>query len=81
MRFRNGVLWLVLLAASGGVQASDEVRTLVGTVFEDGDGDGRQGRGERGIAGVALSNGRTLAITDARGRYRLPVSPGQTVFA
>lgn len=81
MRFRNGVLWLALLAASGRVQAFDEVRTLAGTVFDDRDGDGRQGRGEPGIAGVALSNGRALAISDARGRYRLPVSPGQTVFA
>ena len=68
MRFRNGVLWLVLLAAIGSVQAFDDVRTLAGTVFEDRDGDGRQGRGEPGIAGVALSNGRTLAVTDARGR-------------
>ncbi len=81
MRFRNGVLWLALLATSGGVQALEEVRTLAGTVFEDRDGDGRQGRGEPGIVGVALSNGRALAISDARGRYRLPVSPGQTVFA
>jgi len=54
---------------------------LTGTVFEDLNGDGRHGRGEPGIVGVALSNGRTLAITDAQGHYRLPVSPGQTVFA
>jgi C terminal of Calcineurin-like phosphoesterase/Calcineurin-like phosphoesterase len=81
MRFRSGVLWLGVLAAAGSTQAFDDVRTLAGTVFDDRDGNGRQGRGEPGIAGVALSNGRVLAITDDRGRYRLPVSPGQTVFA
>ncbi|MEQ1512581.1 MAG: calcineurin-like phosphoesterase family protein [Lysobacteraceae bacterium] len=81
MRFRSGVLWLGMLAVAGTTQAFDDVRTLAGTVFDDRDGNGRQGRGEPGIAGVALSNGRTLAITDDRGRYRLPVSPGQTVFA
>lgn len=81
MRFRRSVLLVGLLAAAVGVQAFDDVRMLAGTVFEDRDHDGRQGRGEPGIAGVALSNGRALAITDDRGRYRLPVSPGQTVFA
>ena len=81
MRFRTGVLWWGLFAAAGSAQAFDDARTLAGTVFEDRDSDGRQGRSEPGIAGVALSNGRTLAITDARGRYRLPVLPGQTAFA
>jgi hypothetical protein len=81
MRFPGGLLLLGAFAAAGSAQASDDARTLVGTVFEDRDSDGYQGRDEPGIAGVALSNGRALAITDDRGRYRLPVLPGQTVFA
>jgi hypothetical protein len=66
---------LLMAAGNGGAQ------TLTGTVFDDRDGDGRQDRGESGIADVALSNGRVLVSTDAHGRCRLPVSPGQTVFA
>lgn len=81
MRLCKGVLLLVCLAATTSAQAFDDARALTGTVFDDRDGDGRQGRGEPGIAGVALSNGRTLAITDDRGRYCLQVSRGQTVFA
>lgn len=81
MRLCKGVLCLGVLVACTHVQAFDSAGTLTGTVFEDRDGDGRQGRAEPGIAGVALSNGRALAITDGRGRYRLSVSPGQTVFA
>lgn len=81
MRFGKSQLLLGFALAVGRAQAFDDARTLAGTVYEDRDGDGRQGRSEPGIAGVALSNGRTLAITDAKGHYRLPVSPGQTVFA
>lgn len=81
MRLCKGVLCLGVLVACTHVQAFDSAGMLTGTVFEDRDGDGRQGRAEPGIAGVALSNGRALAITDGRGRYRLSVSPGQTVFA
>ena len=77
MRFRGGVLMLGLLAFAAHAHA----QALSGTVFDDRDGDGRQDRSEPGIANAALSNGRAVVITDARGRYRLPVSPGQTVFA
>jgi uncharacterized repeat protein (TIGR01451 family) len=53
--------------------------TIVGRVFEDTDGDGRQGRDEAGIAGarVALDEG-TFAVTDVNGLYHFPaVMPGQ----
>ena len=90
MRFRNSMRWnsmmwmglgLAALTACAHAQTSAASVTLTGTVFDDRNGDGRRGRGEPGIADVAMSNGRALAITDAQGRYRLPVSPGQTVFA
>ncbi|MDO5501170.1 MAG: calcineurin-like phosphoesterase C-terminal domain-containing protein, partial [Propionibacteriaceae bacterium] len=39
-----------------------------------------QDRGERGIAGVAVSNGREVVHTDRRGRYELQVRDKDTVF-
>jgi hypothetical protein len=52
----------------------------VGVVFHDRDGDGARGPGEPGLAGVAVSNGREVARTDAAGRYRLPVDDDTILF-
>lgn len=60
-----------------GVPPSDVV---AGTVFADANGDGLRGPDEPGLAGVKLSNGRDLAITDAKGRYSLPLRSGDTLF-
>lgn len=51
-----------------------------GRVFEDLDGDGVLDAGEPALAGVAVSDGRRIVRTDARGRYALPVEPDHTVF-
>jgi len=51
-----------------------------GVVFHDRDSDGVRDRFERGIRGVAVSNGRDVARTDWRGRYRLPVSDDTIIF-
>lgn len=75
------VLCSMAVAASPPALASgSDARTLSGTVFDDRDGDGRRDPDEPGLAGVAISNGRALATTDAAGRYRIAVAPGQTVF-
>lgn len=44
-----------------------------GTVYGDIDANGKKGRGEKGISGVAVTNGSTVVLTDEKGRYRLPV--------
>jgi hypothetical protein len=51
-----------------------------GVVFSDRDGDGARDRGEWGVRGVAVSNGRDVVRTDWRGRYRIPVAEGDAVF-
>ncbi len=85
MRVREGVCMLGLLFCAAGAAAADAPalpgRMLGGVVYDDRDGDGRRDRGEPGVAGVLISNGRALAETDAAGRYRIAVAPGQTVFA
>ncbi|GAA4805243.1 calcineurin-like phosphoesterase family protein [Lysobacter hankyongensis] len=81
MRFRAGIVLLSCCCAIGQAVAADAPRALAGIVFDDRDGDGRRDRDEPGIPDVAVSNGRALAVSDAAGRYRLAVAPGQTVFA
>lgn len=51
-----------------------------GTVFEATRADGQRRQGDRGLAGVLVSNGRDVVRTDADGRWRLPITPGDSVF-
>lgn len=67
-----------LLAFAAGAFAQPAM--LTGTVYEDRNGNAQHDRGEPGIAGVKVSNGRELAITDPRGRYALPMREGSTLF-
>lgn len=53
---------------------------LTGSVFDDRNENSRQDRGERGVAGVSVSNGRDVVTTDGSGRYRLPASEDMTAF-
>ncbi|HEY1140407.1 MAG TPA: calcineurin-like phosphoesterase family protein [Lysobacter sp.] len=71
------VVLVALLAVSTGAAAQS---TVSGVVFDDSDGNGQRDGRERGIAQVKVSNGRELAITDAQGRYTLPMRTGSTLF-
>jgi len=51
-----------------------------GLVFHDRDGDGRRGSRDKGIGGVAVSNGREVTLTDSKGRWELPVDDEATTF-
>jgi len=51
-----------------------------GSVFHDLDGDGARGAHEPGLAGVAVSNGRDVARTDAAGRYQLRIDDDTILF-
>ena len=73
MRFREGVLWCVLLLVCA--DALGAGKTLSGVVYEDRDGDGRRGRSEPGIPGVAMSNGRDLVGADAEEKRRKKRKP------
>lgn len=51
-----------------------------GFVFEDRNGNGVRDAGERGIAGVKVSDGERIVTTAADGRWRLPPMDGRTIF-
>lgn len=51
-----------------------------GMVFEDADGSGQRGRDSKGVAGVMVSNGREVVLTDGEGKWSLAVTPGQSLF-
>jgi 3',5'-cyclic AMP phosphodiesterase CpdA len=53
---------------------------VTGTVYEDSNRNGRRDRREKGIAGVAVSNGTDVLLTNALGEYRLPASDDFIVF-
>jgi len=73
-----------LLAAAGCATAPKAQRDrwpdhAHGVVFEDRDADGQRDPGERGLSGVAVSNGRDVALTDFYGRWHLPCDD-DTIF-
>lgn len=62
------------------VEGTDEdQQVLDGTVFDDKDRDSVQDRGERGLRGVTVSNGRDVTTTDNHGRYELPAYDNMSV--
>jgi len=55
--------------------------TASGYVFVDRNANGVRDAGERGLAGVRVSNQRDFAVTDRHGRWQLPVLDGaETTF-
>lgn len=53
---------------------------VAGLVFDDGNANGRLDAGERGLAGVVVTDGQAVTRTDAAGRYRLDDGAGGLVF-
>ena len=51
-----------------------------GYVYEDQNGNGRKDAGEKGIAGIAVSNGSDIVLTDAEGGYVLNIGDDDIIF-
>ena len=68
---------LCFAVALPGAQGSASVR---GVVYEDTNGNGRRDAGERGLAGVAVSNQHEVVITGADGTYLIPRAGFGIVF-
>ncbi len=54
--------------------------TVTGYVYNDANGNGQRDRRERGVAGVSVSNGVQVAVTNTDGRYELPVGLDNIIF-
>lgn len=54
--------------------------TIKGIVFEDANNNGIKERREKGIAGVAVSNGVEVTITDQNGNYSLTAGNDNIIF-
>ena len=54
--------------------------TAEGKVFLDTNGNGRYDRGEQLLAGIPVSDGCRVVTTDAKGRYRIQVGQGSSLF-
>jgi 3',5'-cyclic AMP phosphodiesterase CpdA len=52
--------------------ASGAIAPARGVVFHDANGNGMRDAGEPGIPGVGVSDQRTVALSDAEGRWELP---------
>jgi hypothetical protein len=67
--------WLLL---SGGQVSAQQ--TARGYVFLDANANGKKDAKEKGISGIAVSNGREVVTTGAKGEYKLPVSEDAVIF-
>lgn len=74
-----GVVLVFLVVLLGSVVLAQE-SAVRGVVFEDANGNRALDPGEQGIPGVPVSNGQEVVVTDAAGRYELPVRENMCVF-
>jgi outer membrane protein assembly factor BamB/predicted MPP superfamily phosphohydrolase len=72
--------WCAFALAGALIGSSALGLTISGRVFVDGDEDGVAGAAERGLAKVAVSDGREVVLTSKSGAYELETEAGRFVF-
>ncbi len=78
-----GLVVVALALAAADVRAQCDAlapETASGVVFEDLDRNGRRGAGEPPVAGVSVSNGCDVVLSDSGGLYEIGLAPGQILF-
>ena len=70
---------IVALTTAAGVAHSHAIE-VSGVVFDDTNRNGTRDAGERGVAGVAVSNQDTVVMTDTAGAFRLPGEGTGVIF-
>jgi Icc protein len=76
MQLRVGAV--VVALALGTLHA--RTAEVTGVVFDDANRNGARDAGERGVAGVVVSNQEAVVTTDATGAFRLPSEGTRVVF-
>ena len=74
---QNGPTTPKSAATTGAAPATQIAR---GVVFHDAAKNGVRAANSPGVAGVAVSNGREVVVTDNAGRYQLPVRIDDVIF-
>jgi 3',5'-cyclic-AMP phosphodiesterase len=72
LSYRGLRCWTAIILLVAGLAGWCQAGTVSGRVACDLDGDRRAEAGEPGVAGVRVSDGTTIAVTDAAGVYALP---------
>ena len=76
--------WLIVASIVALTTAPGAARShsagISGVVFDDTNRNGTRDAGERGVAGVAVSNQDTVVTTDASGAFRLPGEGTGVIF-
>lgn len=68
-------LMICVIAVAGSAQSF-----VKGLVYEDANVNGRKDKREKGVEGVAVSNGVDVITTDKNGQYRLPIGEDNVIF-
>src|SRR5690606_28961113 len=72
--------FLAIAAACVLAQSVQAQELAKGKVYLDINKNGKLDKNEKGLAGVSVSNGREVVITDQDGRYKLPVGADNIIF-
>ncbi|MDA3614920.1 calcineurin-like phosphoesterase C-terminal domain-containing protein [Polluticaenibacter yanchengensis] len=72
--------FLILLISAGFTLTAFAQTSVSGYVYEDANSNGKRDKKEKGIAGIGVSNGTEVAMTDAQGKYTLPVGNDNIIF-
>ncbi len=73
-------LILFISAAKLNGQTGENHKTAKGKVYNDINMNGKMETGEPGLAGVCVSNGINVVLTDEEGNYSLPVSNDDIIY-
>ncbi|MDR2774693.1 MAG: hypothetical protein LBC19_08135 [Tannerella sp.] len=71
---------LICVCALWGISSVWGQTVVTGYVYEDLNRNGKKDRNEKGIAQTAVSNGKEVFLTDAKGKYQLPVGNDNIIF-
>ena len=79
-RGRGWALVALLVTAAPAPALAPTAVSVRGVVFDDANGNGTRDAGERGLAGIAVSNQVDVVVTDADGRFEFGSSGTGVIF-